>query len=104
MGVEYFRPAYFSTDSFFVIARSGVRNNSRVISVIDINGDIQNSITNRTAYDHTSIQWNEDGQLLAYQRYDITRSDSVPEIIVWDQQSGNSSTIAENAVQPRWLD
>jgi hypothetical protein len=104
MGLEYFRPAYFTADSFFVVARSGVRNNSRVISIIDNNGVVQNSVTEPTEYDHSSIQWNEDSQLLAYQRYDISRSDSVPEIVVWDQKNGTSLIIAENAVQPRWWD
>jgi dipeptidyl aminopeptidase/acylaminoacyl peptidase len=104
MGLEFFRPAYFTADSFFVVARSGVRNNSRVISIIDNNGIVQNSVTEPTEYDHSSIHWNEDNQLLAYQRYDISRSDSVPEIVVWDQESGTSLIIAENAVQPRWWD
>ena len=104
MGVEYFRPAYFTEDLFFVVARSGVRNNSRSIFIIDDTGVIQNSVTEPNEYDHSSIRWNERSKILAYQRYDISQSNSMPEIVIWDQFDGASLTIAENAVQPRWLD
>jgi len=104
LGIEYFRPIYAGDDTYFVLSRTGVRNNSRVIQRIARSGDILQTITNDIAFDHSSLQWNAEDGLLAYQRFDITQSSSSPEILVWDINTGKTLIVARNAVQPQWQD
>ena len=102
-GVEFFRPIYADKEQIFVLARSGVRNNSREVHLIMQTGEIVSTITNASAYDHSTLQWNPVDKQLAFQRYDITRSDSVPEIMLWQENTSSETLVAQNAVLPQWL-
>jgi len=101
-GSAFFNPVYFREDNYFVQSRAGVRNNSREVQVIDKEGNVVDTITDRNEFDHSSLQWNPNVRILAYQRKDITRSDSMPEIMIWDFETRTTSIVSANAVQPQW--
>jgi len=102
-GLQYYNPIFASENTFFVLMRGGLKDNTKQIVKIDRHGD-QLSLISRTAfYDHSSLQWNERDGILAFQQFDPTSSESVPQIATWDQKSGDISVIAQNAVQPQWL-
>jgi len=101
-GTEYFRATYFSDESILVLARTGLKNNTKQILEIDRSGNILSDITHSPVYDHSGFTWDPVSERLAFQRYDVNSSRSAPEIWEWEKKSGFLQKIAENAVLPDW--
>lgn len=55
------------------------------------------------AYTHAAPQWDPSGRWIVYQRFALDRSDALPEVRVYDTQTGQARLLAENAFFPAWL-
>ncbi len=102
-GVDYNTPIYSNTGTFYVLSRAGLQDNAKDIVEINPNGEIIKAISDQFNYDHAYLRWLPEGELLAFQQYDLSTSKSVPRVAVWEKNSGTITVIAENAVQPQWL-
>ena len=103
VAVEYFQPVYSGRDTFFVLARSGLKS-SRQVWEIDRNGEALMAITQQGNYDHYGLRVSSRSGSLVFQRYDNSRSDSVPEVTVWKREAQTLFLVSEHAVRPCWLD
>ena len=103
VAVEYFQPVYSGRDTFFVLARSGLKS-SRQVWEIDRNGEALAAITEQGNYDHYGLRISSRSGSLVFQRYDTSRSDSVPEVAVWNREAQTLFLVSAHAVRPCWLD
>lgn len=102
-GVNYYQPVYSGENTFYVLTRSGLRNNTRQVIEIDRQGEELVAITELSRFDHFALNLDLGSGSMAFQRYDTASSKSRPEIMVWDKKTASVILLAENAVNPRWL-
>jgi len=86
-----------------VLVRNGFSGNSKQIWVVNKEGDKILELSNDYQYDHSALSWNSVEEKLAFQRYLLTRSDSQPEVWVWEKQDNHFQLIAEDAARAIWL-
>jgi Tol biopolymer transport system component len=55
------------------------------------------------AYNHAAQQWSADERWIVFQRFALAEADAAPSVWVFDQQTGNLTQVAENALFPAWL-
>src|SRR5450759_84202 len=60
-------------------------------------------VTDNQIYTQAAYHWNNQGTAIVYQRFELGRSDSQPEVLVWDKVTHQSQVIAQNAALPAWL-
>ncbi len=76
---------------------------SHQLWVIGFNQEPPIQVTSDQVYTNAGFQWNTQGNRVVYQRYELGRSDSQPEIMTWDKVIGQSQMVAENAALAEWL-
>ena len=103
LSINYFQPTYFKNENLVVLVRMGFNGNSKQIWVIDKDGEKIFEITNHHQYDHSALSWNSAEEKLAFQRYLLTSSDSLPEVWVWENQNNQFQLIAKNAARAIWI-
>ena len=103
LSINYFQPTYFKSENLVVLVRMGFNGNSKQIWVINKNGDKIFELTNDHQYEHSALSWNSAEEKLAFQRYLLTRSDSLPEVWVWENQNNQFQFIAKNAARAIWI-
>jgi Tol biopolymer transport system component len=103
LSINYFQPTYFENENLVVLVRNGFSGNSKQIWVVNKEGGKVLELTNDYQYDHSALSWNSVEEKLAFQRYLLTRSDSQPEVWVWEKQDNHFQLIAENAARAIWL-
>jgi hypothetical protein len=103
-GVQIYRPIMIEDDMFAALVRTGYRENSRQIWLIDAMGNTLIEITADNRYDHANLDWSEKFEMLAYQRFALSGSDAAPEIWVWNRDTSLQALVTETAAQPEWLD
>lgn len=52
---------------------------------------------------HAAYSWSPDGGQVVYQRFALEMTNAVPQVWVWDRESGQSRLLAEDAALPQWL-
>jgi Tol biopolymer transport system component len=60
-------------------------------------------ITGDPLMNHASYHWDPSGQKIVFQRVQLGSSDAKPEVVVWDQKTGEIITLAEDAFLPQWV-
>ena len=103
VAIEYYQPLYSNRDTYFVLARSGLRS-SRQIWEIDRDGEFLKAITQQGNYDHYGLSISLRSGSLVFQRYDASRTDSLPEVAMWKSEAKALYLVSEHAVRPSWLD
>jgi len=103
LSINYFQPTYFRGENLVVLVRTGFSGNSKQIWVVNKEGERVLEITKDFQYDHSSLSWNAIEEKLAFQRYLLTRSDSQPEVWVWEKQGNRYQLIAKNAARAIWI-
>ena len=103
LSINYFQPTYFGSENLVVLVRTGFSGNSKQVWAINKEGKMVLELTNDYQYDHSALSWNSMEEKLAFQRYLLTRSDSQPEVWVWEKQDNHFQLIAENAARPIWI-
>lgn len=101
-GTEYSQATYITKDTILVLARIGIKNNTKQILEVDMQGNIIRNISDQPVYDHSAIKWDPTFGKLALQRYDVTSSKSTPEIWIWKRKADSYQKVAENAFRPFW--
>ena len=103
-GVQIYRPIMIADDVYAALVRTGYRENSRQIWLIDAMGNNLTAITADNRYDHANLDWSEKFDMLAYQRFGLSGSDAAPEIWIWDRETSLQALVSDSAAQPVWLD
>ena len=103
LSLNYFQPTYFTSENLAVLVRMGFNSNSKQIWVISQNGEKLFEVTNDQQYDHSAISWNSAEEKLAFQRYLLTSSDSLPEVWIWENKNNQFQLIAKNAAHAIWI-
>ena len=101
--INYFQPTYFKNENLVVLVRIGFNGNSKQIWVIDKDGEKIFELTNDHQYNHSALSWNSTEEKLAFQRYLLTSSDSLPEVWIWEKQNNQFQLIAKNAARAIWI-
>lgn len=60
-------------------------------------------VTNDHNFAHGGYGWSPDGEQVVYQRFALEMTNAVPQVWVWDRESGESRLLAEDAALPQWL-
>ena len=103
LSIYYFQPTYFNNEKLAVLVRIGFNGNSKQIWVIDKDGEQIFELTNDHQYDHSALSWNSAEEILAFQRYLLTSSDSLPEVWIWENTNNQFQLIAKNAARAIWI-
>jgi WD40 repeat protein len=103
LSINYFQPTYFESENLVVLVRMGFNGNSKQIWVINKDGEKIFELTIDYQYDHFALSWNFAEEKLAFQRYLLTCSDSLPEVWIWEKQNNQFQLIAKNAARAIWL-
>ena len=102
--VEYYRPLFYQpADSIITAVRERSSGFTRQLWLINSDGNPETQITSDFTYDNSSAQLNTGQTKLVFQRYNINRSDSQPEVWIYDFSSGELIKVAENAAHPQWI-
>jgi Tol biopolymer transport system component len=65
-------------------------------------GQQRRVITSDPRFTHASYHWDPTGNRLVFQRLEMGRSGTLPQIMVWDRHSEQAVMVAENAFLPAW--
>jgi len=103
LSLNYFQPTYFMSENLAVLVRMGFNGNSKQIWVINHDGEKIFELTNDQQYDHSALSWNSTEEKLAFQRYLLSSSDSLPEVWIWENQNNQLQLIAKNAARANWI-
>jgi len=103
-GIQIYFPKAINDDVYAVLVRTGYRENSRQIWLVDALGNTLAEITSDKQYDHANLAWSDKNKKLSYQRFSFSGSNTVPEIWVWDSETSLQTLISLSAVKPVWLD
>ncbi|WP_299028369.1 hypothetical protein [uncultured Thermanaerothrix sp.] len=60
-------------------------------------------ITTEAIFSTAAYRWEPAGRGLAYQRYDLTSSDAVPQIVIWWRDRLQNQVVAVDGAFPEWL-
>lgn len=103
LSFNYFQPTYITSENLAVLVRMGFNSNSKQIWVVNQDGNKLYEITNDQQYDHSALSWNSAEEKLAFQRYLLTSSDSLPEVWIWECKNNQFQLIAKNASRAIWI-
>lgn len=103
-GVDAALPAW-SPDGKWVVTglRSLQGGDSNQLWVLGFNHEAPIQVTSDQVYTHAGYQWNTGGNMIVFQRFELGRSDSQPEILTWNKDTGQTQMIAQNADLAEWL-
>ncbi|MCJ7623835.1 MAG: hypothetical protein MUO76_10055 [Anaerolineaceae bacterium] len=60
-------------------------------------------ITNEMQYTNTAYHWDPEGKMLAFQRYELGSSKSLPDVLIWIREKDEFLVVASDAGHPEWL-
>jgi len=101
--INFFQPTYFIGGNQAVLVRMGFKGNSKQIWIINQDGEKLFELTNDQQYDHSALSWNSAEEKLAFQKYLLTSSDSLPEVWIWENKNNQFQLIAKNAARAIWI-
>ncbi len=104
--VDLFTPKYSPRGDQIIVGRREQLINGRSsiqIWLIDLRSKKMEPITTDQNYSHGGFHWSPRGEQVVFQRYPLGSSNATPEIFIWDQVTGTSQLIIENAAIPKWL-
>ncbi len=89
--------------SIVVGLRSLQGGTSKQLWVLGFKQEPPEELTSDQIYTYAGFHWNNQGNAIVYQRFELGRSDSHPEVLTWDSATRQAQTIAQNAALPQWL-
>ena len=66
-------------------------------------GAAATAVTSDHNLSHGAYRWSPDGEQVVYQRFALEMTDAVPQVWVWDRESGELRLLVEDAALPQWL-
>ncbi len=101
---EYYQPQRQPQGDWIIAAvRPIFGSATKQLFLIDTKGFMKIPVTTDQPYTHSAFTWNPAGNEIAYQRYDLSKPGSKPEILVWNLMSHSTVILAQNAVKPVWM-
>jgi hypothetical protein len=101
---EYYLPQSQPQGEWIATAYRPVEGSaSKQIALFSPIGNQRLLITNEQAFSYSSYSWSFNGELLAFQRFQIGISNSVPEIGLWRMSDQSKVIIAKNASSLKWI-
>jgi Tol biopolymer transport system component len=101
--VDYSVPVWQPDGQMLAVAlRLFTGSPSKQLWLLDLEGQQRQSITDNQMFTHASYHWNPGGNLLVFQRLELGKAHTLPQIALWDRQTGQTLLLAENAFQPHW--
>lgn len=76
---------------------------SKQIWLMGEDGTQAHPLTENQVFNQAAYSWDPFGKALVYQRLELGSSQTRPEVVIWQRDSGNFVTAAKDAGQPRWL-
>jgi Tol biopolymer transport system component len=74
-------------------------NISKILWVLHLDNSLSRQISDDVSATFTAYQWDPWGDLLVYQRYDLSSANSS----IWIWEAGENAQIVENGSRPQWL-
>jgi Tol biopolymer transport system component len=74
----------------------------RQIYLLDLASGSVEPLVVDAAYNHAGIRWDSAGRRIVFQRFSLAGPDAVPEVWVYDLDTGELIRVAENAFLPAW--
>jgi Tol biopolymer transport system component len=97
-------PIWSPDGAWAVVARRGFGQGSgRQLWLINPDGVQRQAISQDARANHSGYQWDPAGTRLVLQRLEFDSSSNLPEVRIWSLADGQMRTLAEDALQPRWL-
>jgi Tol biopolymer transport system component len=101
---EYFLPQWRPESDWIAIGVRPIEGSaSRQIILISSDGEKKIEVINDQSFSSTSFSWGFDGETLVFQRFQLGKSNAVPEIGLWRMQDRSFLVIQKNAIMPKWL-
>jgi Tol biopolymer transport system component len=102
--LEYGVPEWSPDGEWLVISqRTMLQSGNNQLWIMHPDGSQAQAIADDPMYYYGSYHWSPDGSAIIYQQFNTTRSDSVPQVMVWDRGTGESWSVISNAALPQWL-
>jgi Tol biopolymer transport system component len=99
-----YSPVSFALDGTMVYGRREIGiNPARQLWLTMPGNATPSQITSEEASTHTNARWDSDGEAIVYQQFELSNTEAVPEVRVWDKTSRQSVTVAVNAGYPAWV-
>ena len=101
---EYFSPQWRPQGDWIAAAYRPVEGSaSKQIALFSSDGTQRVMVTTEQAFSYSSYSWSYDGEMIAFQRFQIGISGSVPEIGLWRMSDQSKLIIEKNASSPKWI-
>jgi TolB protein len=101
---EYGKPAWSPDGEWIAIGIRAVGGTGlQQIWVMRPDGSDAVNITNDFTYVHTAYRWDPAGNALVFQRLNLTSSNNLPEVIVWQRESGEFTVLGDDSGFADWL-
>jgi hypothetical protein len=68
-----------------------------------LDGSARSEVTHDPVANHAAYQWDAQGARLVYQKLRLDCSCNLPQVIVWQRDTGETHTLGDDAILPRWI-
>lgn len=101
---EYFLPQWRPQGDWLAAVYRPIEGSaSKQIILLSKDVDGKIAVTIDQSYSYSSFSWSFDGEMIAYQRFQLGIPGSVPEIGVWRMSDQLHVIIEKNASSPKWI-
>jgi len=101
---QYSAPLLIPGTTLLLFSKQAITGeNTSQLWLYDFANNTVSQITDNPSYAHGNFHADVSGTFIVYQRIDVTKSDSTPEIWMWNLETNESTLIASAAVNPQWL-
>ena len=101
---EYFSPKWRPQGDWIAAAFRPIQGSaSKQVALFSVDGKQQMIVTNEQAFSYSSFSWSCDGEMIAFQMFQIGVSGLVPEIGLWRMSDQSKLIIEKNASSPKWI-
>ena len=76
---------------------------TRQLWLMDVQGRQRKAITHDELINNSHYSWDPWGNSILFQQFPIGGSDALPQVSVWEQETGQIRPIAKAAALPQWL-
>jgi len=101
---EYYQPQYTNnTDWLIVTVRDQTAGFGKQIWLIKQDGSEYFKISDDALNNYSSIEGDPSFSQIAFQRYKIGSSDTLPQVGIWNSTDNGFEVVSEDSIQPYWL-
>jgi len=103
--IEASVPVWHPTEELLLLAqRPFFATFSKQLWLLPLDEDSQTQpVTDDHNFVHAAYSWSPDGEQVVFQRFALEQTNAVPQVWVWQRESGEVRMLADNAALPQWL-